>query len=516
MTNPVSPLIANDFQMYDTTPDGRLFLNEFGDGLGSFVEKYINTNDRNVRNAFFYAMENSTWEAVRKAIKKIAENNIEDNVLKNRIKYILEREFPDKTVSGNFNTEFEHEEEKETNEGKKTNIEDESNYELTKSTNIFKITQGLYIRSPLSDLWLLKGAASVTASQNWQNQSEFTNSESKNSDHSFLGSLNDGSLGFQTRDDFFKSSIGGIWNQNYQKPPPDYLVTSGNMYGGFEFNNLWKAFSIRGNVDYKTEKYMAPPPDSGFFQNSTNTFSINSEATYLVNPLGIVINHSYEDNDSSNHYNKDKTSTNSFATLAQYTWKESYLQAGGGYSVWSAKGLYIGDEQPTSYEGTAIYATTRGQYQITEKLKTVGSGTINVNESEGSFNGRYPSWSSDLKLIWIPDKWTTSVFLLYSGRYIDLNNKQTKHAIEAGTEINYRPFDSINFKVSASTKTASTEGKNSNESKSYKINGSFSYNVFNSIWLWTFAGASIYQYEDSEKLLSGNDWWSGAGAGINY
>jgi hypothetical protein len=106
-----------------------------------------------------------------------------------------------------------------------------------------------------------------------------------------------------------------------------------------------------------------------------------------------------------------------------------------------------------------MYATTRSQYQITEKLKMGGSGTINVNESEGTFNGRYPSWSSDLKLIWTPDKWTTSVFLLYSGRHIDLNNKQTKHAIEGGTEISYRPFDSTNFKVSASTKTASTEGK---------------------------------------------------------
>ncbi len=510
MTKPISPLIENDFQMYDTTPDGRLFLNEFGDNLHSFVEKYIHTDDRNVRDTFRSAMENSIWEAVQKAIMKMAKGDIEDKVLKDRITYILEYEFPAKPVSGYSNAEVEHNEEKETSG------QDADRYELEKSTNTYKLTQNLSLRAPLNTSWLMTGNASVTASQNQQRQTEYTDSAGTSSDYSYLGTIGSGYLGFQTRDDFFKSRVGGTLTQNHQKPPPDLLLTSGIVNGGFELNNAWDVFSIRGNISYTKEKYSAPPADSDFFQNGTNALNISSEATYLFNPLGIVVDHSYGASDSSSHYSKDKTSTNSFSTLAQYTWKKSYVQAGGGYSVWDVENLFIGDEETLSYKGDAVYGTVKGQYQIIDKIRIDGSGTVNNNKSEGTFQGRYPSWSSDIKLSWTPDKWTMSAFLLYSGHNIDLNNSQSRHAVEGGADITYRPSDSLKISVSPSAKNSSVDGKNAYENDSCKINGYISYNIIGSIWLWTYAGGYLYRYKDDENSLSGFGWWSGGGAGVNY
>ena len=514
----IRPLVSNERGSYDTIPDGKLYLADFEvDGIfdtkkfEEFVQRYIVTDDRSVRGDFNGMMQYPVWKKVADRIRAIAAAGIGDPALRERVVSILKNEFPAREVSGGVETEGTYEWEEENN----------ADYELVKGTWSSYATGSVNWRQPVGRTLLLSAGGTLKGTLDRQTQVQRFEGMSMRDETTFFGSEANASAGLRTREsDDFKLSLGGN-NQQYYDPPPDHLMESWSFSGSGEVRKIRlgnNPLSATASGSYATARYTDPPPESGFLTQESRTTSGATEFTYRFSQLGLVLDSDISDTHAIGSYTMTDSFAWSTATLLQRTWNADYARAGVGYGQDEGEYTTVGSDEPVEFQNRDVHGRASGFVKFKDRFSAEGSAKVGANDTQGTFNGWYPSWNGSLSLQWTPPRWTNVLTASYSGQRIDLNEYQQKHGVDGSLSITFRPRDWFKVGVTPSGSVSSTDGYQASDSTSAKIKVNMAYNFtpWDRLWFWAFSGTYVSRYHNAEDIrINGSGWWVGAGASVN-
>lgn len=508
----IQPLISADFNLYDTTPDGRLFLGDFArDGhfdeelFTDFVLRYIHTDDQSVRATFRGSMKYPLWKKVQKRIQKIAKEKSDDKTLRERLDTILNIEFPDRKIGGGFFTEYNLDKTEETQEGM-------SSYHVQKTTHTSKTGGSIGFEYPFRRwLYSLNGSASGTV--NRQNQIQRAGDQTLTEDSQFYGSSLYAGTGLRTREDDSMNLNFSSNTTRFFNPPSDHERVSTNLSGSGEIRDLQlagKPLSARADLNYYTKSYTSPPQASGFYEKKNDSKSLDTELTYQFSKLGLVMNGAASLSDYSEHYSIGDSFHWGVDTLLQYTMGPSYVRGGVGYGTTKGKYLSYRNDEPVIYQEKEVNGKVNTKLRIKKEWSLNASASAQGNDSEGTFMGWYPSWSADVTLLHAPRSWTNSVSVNYGGSYIDLNEFQQSNSLSSSLNLIYRPSDRLKFNFSPGASFSKTEGFHASESKSANVSGGFDFNpsFWKRLWIGPNGGASVSRFKDDMGNRIDTQGWS--------
>ncbi len=436
--NNITPLVSSDFPMFDVVPDGVLHSAELDEGkLRLFVERYVFTENKNVRDEFRNGMSEDLWSAVRDGIKTYRDSNDMESGVAKRVKYILEFEFPDSPLSATASAGFEHWERSDGSD----------QYFLKKRQEHSFGGASLTLRMPVSSYWLLYSKADVTGGNIYEVQTVDDGTVENSKDYNFQSTTPSLLATLTSCDDKYNVSLNVSRNQ-YFNPPPDGLKDQTLFVASLqarEIPMLGNPASLTGQFNYLGSEFSTPPEGSPAFQRSTDSKTGNAELTYKLPDFGIVTSYSYEDSKSVEQYSKKKSGKHSLTLLTQLTMDESYLRFGGGGGVWDGSTLFSGEPQVTDNAGGEAHEEVKGQWVISELVRLMGEAGLKQNRSEGTFNGWYPSWSTSLGLSLTPKHFDINLQAQYTGSNIDLNEKQGSSSFYGAISVTCAPNDDWTF-----------------------------------------------------------------------
>lgn len=518
MVKSIQPLLSVDFNLYDTTPDGRLFLGDFSTNgrwdesrFSHFVLRYIHTEDKEVRNHFLYSMEYPLWQRVRKRIQEISKEKGHDKILKERLDFILKYEFPTRKVRGSTGAQYGYDNETEDR------VNGDS-YQLKKQTHSLNVSGSLGLEQPIKKLLYTLGG-SFDVGRNFATQRQTFQDQFVREEKDFLGATLSGYTGLRTREED-KFQLGLSANgQRFFEPPNDHLLRSFSVFGSTEARDIaGKPFSMQANGDYSEQRYTPPPPESGFFHKKSDSKSFGGEASYQFPKYGLVLDGFFSSSDYTESYSVGADQSFGFASLLQYTRSSSYVRAGVGYEQSQGDYLDSGDDTPIFYDKKKIRGKFKGEVRIKERWAIENSSSLRANKSDGTFVGWYPSWDTSFQLLFTPKRWTNSLSVDYGGSYIDLNEYRMTHSIDVTLDISYRPSDWLKISFSPSASYARTKGYEGYERHKGKMKGSLSYHpsFLRRMWVAPWAGISLGSYEEEEgDRADWLSWWAGASVGLD-
>lgn len=526
----IQPLVELDVEVYDVVPNGRLFLDDFihsrtqeldTEKLDNFIDRYIHTNDRDVRKTFLEAMEeNNLWEEIGKRIRKKASGDIEDPELRARLEYILEHEFPVKSntgssggrvINGSTEAQYEYIDQSVDTDG----------YSLKNTTHSTSAKGAFRLRQPLGIDRLLSVTGSLLGRVNNQDQKEVMGDMAVPNDALYYGSQAEGFASLQRRDDFFKLGLGA-YHEKYFSPPNDHLSQALFVLGSAELHDLMlrgNPLSATARIKYIDIDNTAPPEASGLLTRGNNTLESGIEATYRFSRFGLVVDGDFSRSDLSEYYSTSENSSWATGAMLQYTSGQNYIRMGPGYGQWSGEYLGYGEAQPIDNHGRDIHGKVKGQFALDKRFRLQGAGKMQALESTGTFVGWYPAWETSMGLVFATSHWTTSLEATYNGNRIDLNEYQESHAVDGRLRVAFNPKDWLKIEVAPSLKHNKTIGYQAYTTREWGIDSLLKYNFtpWNRLWLTGFAGVRQTTYDDyQDNHVAGNGWRAGGGAEIVY
>lgn len=511
-----TPLAEGDFGFYDGTPDDRLFANELTEEkLACFVQRYLQTDDRDIRSSFRNRMENSVWEACQARLEGLKKQNNLKPPLKERLETILEKEFPPEPLQAGNNVEWEHQTEEERNDAK------ESHYSLLKAQDTLSGSGWLTLKLPFNKDWKLNAILQLDGRHHRQEQQESTPENSIVTEESFKSFQVMPNTTLLTRDDSFQWNVNGFWNQ-FINSPSDHLKRARLLGSSLNLRDisLWgNTLTAAATGSYNDTAYEPPPPQSDFFQQRGKIETVTGEITYRFSSFGIVTSADFSRTDSGSHYSIDDKGSLSGSLLAQYTSDKDYIRGGFGFGQWSGANRFLGSTEGTQFEGQELHSQISGQWGLHENFRLEALGHFQMNESEGDIVGWYPSWRGETKLVFSPKHWTATLSTIYGGYHIDLNEQQDLLRLENALEIAYRPSDHWILKLTPKVAVTQIDEFENMEQLNWNLQGSLNHNpsFWKALWLWAYGGRYTYDYSDfRNNQFTGGGWWAGVGASLNY
>ncbi|MBI2346538.1 MAG: hypothetical protein HYV03_06615 [Deltaproteobacteria bacterium] len=514
----VQPLLSTDFNAYDTVPDGRLYLADFEQNghfdTGRFdelVSRYIATDDRTVRGEFRNRMEYPVWKRVADEIGARAQSNGTDHILVQRMSYILKNEFPNRKISGSVESESEYNGETENGD----------NYVVAKTTRATSVSGNLYWKQPLHGRLLYTLYGTLKGIENQQGQERIVEGHRQRDEAHYFGNEITADTGLRTsQSDAFKLSFGGNHRQFYN-PPSDHLQDALSIYGTGELRDIkltHNPLSLKANASHARETYTAPPPESGLRTKGSTIQTGSAEATYRLSSVGMVLYSDVSESHVAESYGSDDSMAWSAAALLQYTWDENHVQGGIGYGGWSGTYTNFDDEDPVAYRGKDVHGRGGAQVKVNDHFSVGGSAKVKANESEGTFQGWYPSWNASVNVQHTPRRWTNALTATYFGHRINLNNTQEQHGVEGSLSATYRPVDWLKMRIEPSSSYRSTGGYKGSILQKAKLGSSAAYNFtqWDPLWLWVYGGGYYFSFhDDTGHAVGGSGWWAGGGLSVD-
>lgn len=503
-TNPAAcrvPLVAADLAVYDTTPGGVLYREEFDDAkLRCFVSRYLHTDDRGVRSTFLQSLSSGLWKSVQDGLQQWSDTVDPDAALSTRRQDILAYEFPNRTIRWSAGSEWGRIAEAETAE-----------YATAKTTDTLLAYAGLSVLFPFAR-WKLFSSARCDLGQNWEQQVSQAADDGGTGDFSYLHVKPQLTLQFAAPDDHWQIAGDAAWS-TFFSPPADHLQYDLLVNGSAQARNILLGghpLSLKVSTGYQNNASTPPPAASGFHANRTDTLTVAGEVTYGTPQIGAVLTYNLTRNDSAEHYSTQQSTGHSAAALVQYTDSDNYIRVGVGGGGTQGDSILLGEAPTTSDTGTANVQTD-GQLQLHPAIRLQGSAAVTANRDDGTFQGWYPSWSTALGFVITPPHWTISLSGTYSGQQIDLNKSQTNHTLTNIDEVIYRPTEWIKLSLKGEFTRRAVTGFRAQDFHKQKASGSIAVNLpfWKALWMGPYAGGVWYNYESATLQIEGRTWWAG-------
>lgn len=496
-------LVASDLAAYDTSPDGRLYLDELpAEKLACLGDRYLRTDDKEVRDRFREAMSNGLWEALQQRFQAMADTDPPAGVPAERLESILGLEFPASTLHWNVGTEYNHEEEAESS----------SAYATAKALDTV-LTYGAATALLPFGRWKWIGSLRGDFGVNVERQLVTEDGETDTTEYRYVHTKLTPSSVFLTRDDQFSISTDAAW-AHYFDPPPDHFVDDLLVNGAAELRKIplgGHPVSIEGSVNYLYNRAMPPATSLGFYTIRTDTLTVNASTTYGLSPIGLLLDYTFIQNDSAQHYVEKASSAHEASGLVQYSASEStYVRVGAGGGARTSHYTIIA-AAPTTGDSASAHGRLEGQAQLHPRVRLQGSASVTAEKGEGTFVGWYPAWDAALTLHLSPPGWTISLTGTYEGSDIELNEVQETHNVIVNGEIVYRPVEWVKLTNQLEATIENVAGYEEHTFRRGKAKVAIAINVpgWKPLWVGAYGGGLLYQYAGDGFLVEGHAWWAG-------
>ncbi|MDO8494734.1 MAG: hypothetical protein Q7S68_05300 [Deltaproteobacteria bacterium] len=505
---PITPLSVSDIDLYDTIPDGKLHCNDFVN-FHHFLLRYLQTGDRNVRQAFLSVMGNGLWERLGDEIRNMLAVGVTEETVRDRINYILQYEFSENNLHAN--AEIAHDFERKNQE-----VFDDFFY-----STVHRLTANgdFFLRDPIRQDWLFLLGGALQGSNNTYYLMRTFGPLLFEEDTSFYGSRLRGTTALQKRDDSFQLKIDGEFKK-YDHPSHSHLQSSVNVNGSLSLQSEIipsVPVSAKLSAKYNREEYSAPIAVAGFLPEDHGKLSLDGEIFFRIADFGLALGYDYSDQTDTERVAIDQATRQNISAMLHYTFNQNYLRAGLGLEVWGGNVLFPAGEFLVNYEGAHRYLKVNGHLQLSPPLSLNGSAEVKYRAIDGDYSGVFYGWDSALQLFFNSSQWEGALTLNYHGHQMSLYEFEEKHGTEGEVRVVYRPNDRLRLEVASLGKYSRTEDVMI-ESKQGELKGSIAFNLpfWERCWLTAYASSLLFSSEDSElSYLSGNDWFAGSQLSID-
>lgn len=490
-----------DFKLYDIEADGKLHRTEMSAAkLRCFLQQLIRTSDRDVLKHFTDAIQNDLWEAIKKALPKVAKGRKIPPQVKKLIKTLLKYDFSSDAVKGRAQVQYDIE--------YYSSQDRMPGFVLKEASILHKLTgKGvLKINIPMKG-WRLRSHTELLGSYNRAEnvrrmivEGDETKIDVK---EDYPGINASTMLLLMKRNSRFKVKLdAGL--EKYWNPLPDLVTSKTNIGGSLTLRQPYKSkFALTASATWSNKEY-SEPQDAVYNRQQEASVTAGVETSYLFKKAGAVLRYNYTDSDKITSFLDQKQKKHLPSLLAHVVLKKGYLRMGGGGGFWHSGLKLLGESTATKAEGGEVHGYLEAQFRPRKWLyaKAVLFGAANY--SKGDFNGWFPSWTAEGSVMFSVKKLFAILAVGWSGHYRNLENEQIFNYAYILPKVFYRPTSTIHIGLAGLFSLSKQTKHQSYDSRMWIVNPTVACRLLKKSDMWLnmgvmYAGNSYDQTDYSRR-----------------